>query len=68
MWLSKYEPNKRDSVKLFESWMDDIVRTIKVDLIENKFVETDSLHTKLKFTLEVERNKKTFILRYVHWA
>ena len=48
--------------------MDDIVRTIKVDLIENKFVETDSLHTKLKFTLEVERNKKTFILRYVHWA
>ena len=68
MWLSKYEPNKKDSVKLFESWMDDIVRTIKVDLIENKFVETDSLHTKLKFTLEVERNKKTFILRYVHWA
>ena len=48
--------------------MDDIVRTIKVDLIESKFVETDSLHTKLKFTLEVERNKKTFILRYVHWA
>ena len=39
MWLSKYEPNKRDSVKLFESWMDDIVRTIKVDLIETNLLK-----------------------------
>ena len=54
--LSKYEPNIRDDAKLFERYMNDhdTVRTIKVDLIENKLVEINSLHPKLKFTLEVE--------------
>ena len=33
IWLSKYEPNIGDDAKLFELDMDDIVRTIKVDLI-----------------------------------
>ena len=33
IWLSKYEPNIEDDAKLFELDMDDIVRTIKVDLI-----------------------------------
>ena len=54
IWLSKCEPNIRDDAKLFERYMNDTVRTIKVDLIENKLVEINSLHPKLKFTLEVE--------------
>ena len=62
IWLSKYEPNVRDDAKLLERCMDDIVRKIKVDLIENKLVEINSLHPKLKFTLEVERNKKLSFL------
>ena len=62
IWLSKYEPNISDDAKLFENYMDDIVRTIKVDLIENKLVEINSLNPKLKFTLEVPRNKKLSFL------
>ena len=34
--------------------MDYKFRTIKVNLIENKLVEINLLHFKLKFTLEVE--------------
>ena len=54
VWLSKYEPNIRDDAKLFELYMDDTVGTIKVNLIESKLVEINLLHSKLKFTLEVE--------------
>ena len=36
--------------------MDDILRTIKESLIENKLSEINSLHPNLKFTLEVEQN------------
>ena len=38
--------------------MDDILRTIKESLIENKLSEINSLHPNLKFTLEVEQNGK----------
>ena len=36
--------------------MDNILRTIKESLIDNKLSEINSLHSKLKFTLEVEQN------------
>ena len=42
--------------------MDDIVRTIKVYFIQNKLFGINSLHPKLNFTLEVERNKKLSFL------
>ena len=35
--------------------MDDILRTIKENLIENKLSEINSSHPNLKFTLEVEK-------------
>ena len=54
VWLSKYEPSIRDDAKPFELYMDDTVGTIKVNLIESKLVEINLLHSKLKFTLEVE--------------
>ena len=38
--------------------MDDILRTIKESLIENKLSEINSLHPNQKFTLEVEQNGK----------
>ena len=42
--------------------MDDIVRAIKVYFIQNKLFGINSLHPKLNFTLEVERNKKLSFL------
>ena len=58
IWRSKYEPAIKDDAKLFERYMDDILRTIKESLIENKLSEINSLHPNLKFTLEVEQNGK----------
>ena len=52
IWLSEYKPTIKDGVKLFDRYMDDILRTIK----EIKLPEINSLHTNLKFTLEVEQN------------
>lgn len=53
---------KMDDVKPSERYMDDIVRTIKVDHTENKLVEINSPHPKLKFTLEVEQNERLSFL------
>ena len=58
IWRSKYEPAIKDDAKLFERYMDDILRTIKESLIENKLSENNLLHPNLKFTLEVEQNGK----------
>ena len=58
IWLSKYEPAIKDDAKLFERYMDDILRTTKESLIENKLSEINLLHPNLKFTLEVEQNGK----------
>ena len=44
IWLSKYEPAIKNDVKLFERYMDAILRTIKESLIENKLSEINSLH------------------------
>ena len=33
MWLSKYEPSIKNDAKLFERYMDDILRTINESLI-----------------------------------
>ena len=38
--------------------MNRIVRTMKVDHNENNLVEINLLYSKLKFTLEVEQNKR----------
>ena len=58
IWLSKYETAVKDDAKLFERYIDDILRTIKESLIENKLSEINLLHPNLKFTLEVEQNGK----------
>ena len=42
--------------------MNVIVRTMKVDLNENKLIEINLLYSKLKFTLEVEQNERLSFL------
>ena len=58
IWLFKYESAIKDDAKIFELYMDDILRTIKENLIENKLSEINSLHPNLKFTLQIEQNGK----------
>ena len=58
IWLSKFETNIRDDAKLFERYMDDILRTIKQQFIETKLKEINALHSNLKFTLKVEAQGK----------
>ena len=56
IWLSQFEPQIRDDAKLFDRYMDDIVRTIHRRLIIKKLNRINKLHPKLKFTLETEQD------------
>ena len=62
IWLSKYESTIRDSAKIFERYMDDIIREIKVHKIQEKLSEINQLHPQLKFTMEIEENGKLAFL------
>ena len=61
-WLSKLDPNIRENAKLFERYMEDIVRTIKQQFNQTKLKEINTLHPNLKFTLEVEAEVKNSVL------
>ena len=50
VWLSKVDPVIRDEAKLYERYMDDVLRTIKKHLIQRKVDEINKLHPNLKFT------------------
>ena len=54
IWLFKHEPLLRDDAKLFERYMDDVIRSIQQKRVEQKLVEINQMHPKLKFTMEVE--------------
>jgi hypothetical protein len=56
IWLSKYEPEIRDSAKIFERYMDDIIREIKRQEIEAILRRINQLHPTLKFTIEQEED------------
>ena len=62
IWLSKFEPNIRDDAKLFERYIDDILRTIKRQFKETKLKEINASHSNLKFTLELEAERKISFL------
>ena len=53
--LSKFEPDIKDDPKIFEGYMDDILKTIKAEMIETKLHAINGLHPNLKFTIEVEQ-------------
>ena len=54
IWLAKREPAIKDNAKFFERYMDDIIRSIKQNAIEDKLVMINNLHNNLKFTIEYE--------------
>ena len=56
-WLSKYDERIKDSAKMYERYMDDILREIKVTKIDQKLGEINSYHPSLKFTIEREHQK-----------
>lgn len=58
IWLAKKEVFIKDDAKLFERFMDDIIRTIDAKKINDKLVEVNSLHANLKFTIELEHEGK----------
>ena len=66
IFLSKYEPIIQDDAKLFERYMDNILRTIKQQFIQAKLKEINALHPNLKFTLEVEAAGKLFCINHVN--
>ena len=58
IWLKKREPVIRDDAKLFERYMDDIIRSIRADAVEEKLKQINGLHGNLKFTMELEQEGK----------
>ncbi len=62
IWLSKFEPIIKDTAKIFERYMDDILREINRHKIQEKLREINNLHPNLKFTLEIEENGRIAFL------
>ena len=44
IWLANKEAQIKDDAKLFERYMDDIIRTIKAEDIDGKLTEINNLH------------------------
>ena len=65
IWLSKFEPNIRDDAKLFERYMDNILRTIKQQFIQIKLKEINALHSNLNLLLKLKLKGKSPFLIYV---
>ena len=55
-WLSKFDPRIQDEASLYKRYMDDILREIKTDHIDEKLKEINEMHPSLKFTVERENN------------
>jgi hypothetical protein len=62
IWLSKFEPIIKDTAKIFERYMDDILREINRHKIQEKLREINNLHPNLKFTMELEENNRIAFL------
>ena len=56
-WLSQFEDKIRGNAKIYERYMDDILREIDEVKAEAKLMEINSLHPNLKFTSEVEQQQ-----------
>ena len=54
-WLSQFENTIKGKAKIYERYMDDILREIKRAVIEQKLEEINNLHPNLKFTMESEQ-------------
>ena len=56
-WLSQFEPEIRGEARLYERYMDDIVREILKARLREKLDRINSLHPKLTFTMEMEQEE-----------
>ena len=61
-WLSQYEETIKGESKLYDRYMDDILKEEKKDNIEQKLEEINNLHPNLKFTLEREKDGELPVL------
>ena len=57
-WLSQFENVIRDDARIYDRYMDDILRECKLTSVAPKLAEINSLHPNLQFTLEREENNK----------
>ncbi|XP_057292546.1 uncharacterized protein LOC130621255 [Hydractinia symbiolongicarpus] len=55
-WLSKFDDIIKGDADLFARYMDDIIRNINKDKIQEKLNEINNIHPSLKFTIERENN------------
>ncbi|XP_066929990.1 uncharacterized protein [Clytia hemisphaerica] len=53
-WLSQFDGKIKGEAQIFGRYMDDILRNIKTNQIENKLNEINEFHPNLKFTCERE--------------
>lgn len=53
-WLSKFDAKVKDDAALYSRYMDDILRNIKTNKIDEKLQEINSYHPNLRFTIERE--------------
>ena len=58
IWLAKFKESIKDDAKIYEKYIDDILRSIKESLVEAKLREINRLQPNLKCTLEVEQDGK----------
>ena len=56
-WLSQFDAQIKGNAKIYFRYMDDIVREIPENQIEQKLEEINNYHPSLKFTLETETEK-----------
>ena len=58
IWLAKWESEIKDTAKLFERYMDDIIRSIETVKIEEKLIQINGIHANLRFTIEREQDNR----------
>ena len=58
IWLYNRETTIKDNAKLFERYMDDVIRSIKIEAVDAKLKEVNSIHPNLKFTVEMEEDSQ----------
>ena len=57
-WFSQFEDSIKGNAKIYDRYMDDILRESKCSLVEQKLAEINTLHPNLQFTKESEENYK----------
>ena len=65
-WLSQFDAQIKGNAKIYFRYMDDIVREIPENQIEQKLEEINNYHPSLKFTLETETEKSLPFFNLVH--